>query len=131
MGALRTDLIKQFLLESLLLNGLAFLMAIISAYLFTPAFNHLIGREQAAALQMLPEYWMLFSSIFISGTLLSGLISCIYFIRVSTGKSIKGAFQKHFWRIGFTQRFDHSSVCHICHPDRGYHHRISTGELHA
>jgi putative ABC transport system permease protein len=73
MGALRQNLVKQFMLESLLINCIAALIAALAAVLATPVFNRLIGKTVGSQFGMLPEYWLLFASIFIGGTLLSGL----------------------------------------------------------
>src|SRR6185295_16063175 len=73
MGALRQNLIKQFMLESLLINCIAFLLGVFAAVLLNPAFSRLIGKTVESQFGMLPEYWLLFGAIFIGGTLLSGL----------------------------------------------------------
>jgi putative ABC transport system permease protein len=44
-GAKKSGLISQFLGESLIIAALATILAVILVYVFTPAFNQLIGRE--------------------------------------------------------------------------------------
>jgi putative ABC transport system permease protein len=93
MGALRIDLIKQFLLESLLLNGIALAIAFCAAYLLTPSFNHLIGKTTGSGMYMLPQYWLLFVSIFTAGTLLSGLYPAFILSGYQPVKVLKGLFK--------------------------------------
>src|SRR5258708_39752874 len=45
LGAIRTDLIRQFLVESFLLNLAALFIAIAMAFLLAPFYNPLIGKE--------------------------------------------------------------------------------------
>ena len=73
LGALRRDLIGQFLTESLLLNLIAFALAVFAAYLLTPPFNNLIGTANTGNFQMPLNYWGAFAAIFFLGTFLSGI----------------------------------------------------------
>ncbi len=93
MGALRQNLIKQFMLESLLINCIAFLLAICGALLLNPAFNRLIGKTVESKFDMLPEYWILFAAIFIGGTLLSGLYPAFILSGYQPAKVLKGLFK--------------------------------------
>src|SRR5258708_37556066 len=52
MGALRWNLISQFLTESFLLNFLAFALALVTVLALTPAFNQLIGTTASGAFSM-------------------------------------------------------------------------------
>jgi putative ABC transport system permease protein len=93
MGALRQNLIKQFMLESLLLNCIAFLIAVAAAILLTPSFNRLIGKTVDSGFSMLPEYWLLFTAIFIGGTLLSGIYPAFILSGYQPVKVLKGLFK--------------------------------------
>lgn len=93
MGALRSNLIKQFLLESLLLNAVALILAFAAVLLLTPAFNNLIGKTASSGFSMLPKYWFIFSSIFTGGTLLSGLYPAFILSGYQPVKVLKGLFK--------------------------------------
>jgi putative ABC transport system permease protein len=45
IGALRFQLIRQFLFESLLINTIGLLLAVVLVYMVQPAYNHLLGFE--------------------------------------------------------------------------------------
>ena len=93
MGALRQNLIKQFMLESLVINFIAFLLAIFAAVLLNPAFNRLIGNTVESQFGMLTEHWLLFAAIFIGGTLLSGLYPAFILSGYQPVKVLKGLFK--------------------------------------
>ena len=93
MGALRGNLIKQFMLESLVINCIAFLFAILAAILVNPAFSRLIGKTAESQFGMLTEYWLLFVAIFIGGTLLSGLYPAFILSGYQPVKVLKGLFK--------------------------------------
>jgi len=93
MGALRQNLIKQFMLESLLINCIAFLLAICGALILNPAFNRLIGKTVESKFDMLPEFWVLFAAIFIGGTLLSGLYPAFILSGYQPVRVLKGLFK--------------------------------------
>lgn len=65
LGSAKTDLIRQFLFESILLTGFALLLGIVLVYLTLPVFNHLTGKELSLGLTTNP--WL------IPGLLLFGL----------------------------------------------------------
>jgi putative ABC transport system permease protein len=45
LGADKSDLVKQFLVESVLVTFIAFVVAFVIVYISLPAFNHLTGKE--------------------------------------------------------------------------------------
>ena len=93
LGALRTDLIRQFLVESLLLNGFALILAIGIAWTLSPLFDKLTGRNiQTPALLPL-TYWQYFAALFITGTLLSGLYPAFVLSRYNPVTVLKGLFK--------------------------------------
>jgi putative ABC transport system permease protein len=93
LGALRTDLITQFLTESLLLNLFAFIIGIFAAYLLTPAFNQLIGSTNAGKLQLPFDYLLIFASLFLLGTLVSGLYPAFVLSGYHPVTVLKGLFK--------------------------------------
>jgi putative ABC transport system permease protein len=90
LGALRKDLIRQFLVESLLLNGLALLLALIGAWATSPLFDQLTGRN----IQTLPwTYGQIFATLFIGGTFLSGIYPAFVLSRYNPVSVLKGLFK--------------------------------------
>ncbi|HEY5969554.1 MAG TPA: ABC transporter permease [Chitinophagaceae bacterium] len=93
MGALRTDLITQFLLESLLLNIVSLLIALGAVTLLTSGFNQMIGRDSDSVFVLQPVYWYIFASIFIAGTLLSGIYPAFVISGYQPVTVLKGLFK--------------------------------------
>jgi putative ABC transport system permease protein len=93
LGAIRRDLISQFLVESFLLNGLAFLIALTAAILLAPLFNQLIGADSARAFNMPENYWLSFLALFISGAFLSGIYPAFVLSGYHPIAVLKGLFR--------------------------------------
>ena len=72
LGAIRRDLILQFLTESFLLNICSLLLGLAAAFLLTPAFNQLVGSEGAGSFSLPADYSLGFAGLFLAGTFLSG-----------------------------------------------------------
>ena len=73
MGSFRTHLIRQFLMESILLSCISFLIALPLVSLLLPFFNDLAGRELSV-----PFSQFTFYGILIIGTIVTGLLAGIY-----------------------------------------------------
>jgi putative ABC transport system permease protein len=93
LGAVKAHLVKQFMLENVLLNFTAIIIAAVAIYAFIPSFNNLMGRETATGFSMSGKYWFIFSGIFISGTLLSGLYPAFVLSDYKPVAVLKGAFK--------------------------------------
>ena len=95
MGAVRGDLIRQFMLESMLLNLAAFILSLGLAFLLSGPFNQLMGVHQPAGVpfHMTVRYWLLFSLLLITGTLLSGLYPAYVLSGYKPIRVLKGAFK--------------------------------------
>jgi putative ABC transport system permease protein len=90
LGALRTDLIRQFLIESLLLNSLALILAITIVWTINPLFDKLTGRT----IDALPlTYWEMFAALLICGTFLSGIYPAFVLSRYHPVTVLKGLFK--------------------------------------
>lgn len=72
-GAERTQLIFQFLLESLILNLLAVTLALVIVQISAPYFNSLTGRPLSLTQWLQRDLWLPAVGVFLGGTLLSGL----------------------------------------------------------
>ncbi len=75
-GALRTDLIKQFIGESFVLTIFALFLGIILVYLFLPVFNNLAGKQLTFALDFSANLQTLISLVGL--VILTGLVSGSY-----------------------------------------------------
>ncbi len=93
LGALRTSLIKQFLTESFLLNIAALILAAIIIYLVYPAFNQLSGHDTRQGFSLSTKYWLIFASIFLGGSLLSGIYPAFVLSRYQPIMVLKGFFK--------------------------------------
>ncbi|WP_198174909.1 ABC transporter permease [Spirosoma arboris] len=72
-GAERSQLIIQFLLESLILNLLAVAVALVIIQVSAPYFNNLTGRPLSLTQWLQQDLWLPAIGVFLIGTLLSGL----------------------------------------------------------
>jgi putative ABC transport system permease protein len=81
VGSLSTQLIKQFLSESVLVAFLSFLFSVVLVTLLLPLFNSLAAKNIQMPL-LSPAFWVCaLSFTFITG-LLAGQLSCIVFNKV-------------------------------------------------
>jgi putative ABC transport system permease protein len=93
LGAARRQLVRQFMIENILLNTTAIVIAAVAVSMLTPWFNHLVGNENVKMFSMSGRYWLIFSAIFISGTLLSGLYPAFVLSGYQPVAVLKGAFK--------------------------------------
>ena len=93
LGALRTDLIRQFLTESFMLNFIALLIAFFAAYLLTPSFNHFVGRETTLGFSLPANYWAGFLLLFFGGSFLAGIYPAFVLSGYQPVKVLKGIFK--------------------------------------
>ena len=92
MGAIRGDLVLQFLTESFLLNFLALIVATVLSFLLAPSFNRLIGTD--AGPFTLPLPWLAgFLGIFFLGSFLSGLYPAFVLSGYHPITVLKGLFK--------------------------------------
>jgi putative ABC transport system permease protein len=93
LGALRTDLIRQFLIESLFLNFVALILAITITFAIGPVFDKLTGRSIQTPTLLPLTYWEYFAALFVTGTLLSGLYPAFVLSRYNPVFVLKGLFK--------------------------------------
>lgn len=93
MGAARTHLMRQFMVESLLINLLALILALIVFTSLLPSFDRFTGRDAATSFALTPAYWGLFMGLFGAGTLLSGLYPAFVLSGFQPVTVLKGAFK--------------------------------------
>ncbi len=93
LGAVRTDLIFQFLIESLLLNLAALIAAIGLALLLTPFYNRLLSTDITVGFQLPAAYGLGFMGMFLMGTFLSGIYPALVLSSYQPVSVLKGAFK--------------------------------------
>lgn len=71
IGATRVALVFQFVVESVLVNLVSFLLALLAAYLMAPHLDMLNGGTGQTDFQLPGTYWLLVGAVFLLGTLLS------------------------------------------------------------
>ncbi|MDF9796582.1 putative ABC transport system permease protein [Catalinimonas alkaloidigena] len=97
IGALKNQLISQFMVESCMINLTAGTIAIGIAYFSLPVLNNIIGIELTFNVLQIPEFWAAFFLIILFGTLLSGIypsfvlpsfnpLKVLKFITISPGR---------------------------------------------
>ncbi|GGB15917.1 ABC transporter permease [Puia dinghuensis] len=92
LGAIRIDLISQFLIESFLLNTLALALAILLSILLAPSFATLIGSD-AGPFSLPAPYALGFAGIFLLGSFLSGLYPAFILSGYHPITVLKGLFR--------------------------------------
>jgi putative ABC transport system permease protein len=103
MGSYRSQLIGQFLMESLLVNLFAVFLALILVFATLPLFNNLTGKQFSFSDFLDQNFWIGLAGLFLIGTFLSGLypafvLSSFKPIAVLKGrltKSKHGAILRH------------------------------------
>ncbi|MEO1052466.1 MAG: ABC transporter permease, partial [Bacteroidota bacterium] len=73
IGALRGNLIRQFMMEAFLLNVISGLAAIVFAYFVLPTLDQILDKQISFDLIQLPAFWIGFLVVIVLGTLISGL----------------------------------------------------------
>lgn len=92
IGSLRSQLIVQFLSESLLMATLAFLLAVILTQIMLPFFNQLSGK-QMVILWTQPVFWLLSISFAFTSGLLAGSYPAFYLSSFNPVKVLKGTYR--------------------------------------
>jgi len=92
-GAIRRNLVIQFMVESFLLNLVALILAATVVFVLTPWFNQLTGRTGSADFFTASKYWLLFAAVFISGSVLSGLYPAFILSGFKPVSVLKGLFK--------------------------------------
>jgi|GEM_PF-188850 len=102
LGAYKRQLILQFLVESLLLNIIAMLAAILLLYLIIPYFQSFIGKDVFAYPVDFQQFWGILAFSFLSGALIAGLYPSIVLSSFKPINIFNLALKKN--KQGFTLR---------------------------
>lgn len=89
MGSLRSHLVRQFLMESVLLSLFSFVIAIAIAYLFTPVFNELVQKTLFLPLTKFSFYLLVLTAALAIGTL-AGLYPAFFLSAFKPADVLKG-----------------------------------------
>jgi putative ABC transport system permease protein len=93
MGGHRSQLIQQFLSESLFLNFVAVLLATVLAMVLTPWFSGLTGRQLGFQLFEQPGFWFILLALIIAGALMSGIYPAFVLSSFRPVEVLKGKFK--------------------------------------
>ncbi len=94
IGASKTNLIIQFLSESLLINVLAFIAAVVLILLMQPLFNKLIGKQLSMQTIISSGSWIYILLLLFAGSLLSGAYTAITLSGFKPVETLKGKISK-------------------------------------
>src|ERR1700743_2707648 len=92
IGSLRTQLIYQFLCESLLVALLAFMLSLVLVSLALPFFNDLSGKKMSVLWDS-PAFWLAGISFSLITGLISGSYPALYLSSFKPVKVLKGTFK--------------------------------------
>ena len=84
VGAFRQQLIYQFLFEALVMNLIAFILAVGLIELVLPHFNQLVGRTVTFSVWFMDYWWILLVLVFIAGIFISGYYPALAFVESQT-----------------------------------------------
>ena len=93
MGSFRTQLVQQFLFESVLLNSVAIMIAILFAALLSPWFGDLAGRNLDYMLFKQPMFWAWMTVLIVGGAMISGLYPAFVLSGFKPVEVLKGRFK--------------------------------------
>ncbi len=104
MGADKAQLLRQFLLESVLLNAVGVVLAFTLVQLTLPYFRQLTGLNLSLTLWYDPLFWLGLGSLFVVGTGLSGLYPAVVLASFHPVTVLKGSGTRTSWRKGIGLR---------------------------
>jgi putative ABC transport system permease protein len=93
LGAVRKDLISQFMMESFLINLMALLLALVISFLFIRPFNDITGRQLGNLFDMPLSYAMAFFILFLAGSFISGMYPAFILSGYHPVTVLKGIFK--------------------------------------
>ncbi|MBX2843005.1 MAG: ABC transporter permease [Flammeovirgaceae bacterium] len=96
IGAQHFQLVSQFLVESVLINSFAAILAFGITYFLLPILGNIIGKSLYFTIIQEPSFWISFMSILFLGSLLSGIYPAFVlssFKPISALKSVKSRYK--------------------------------------
>lgn len=92
IGAFRKQLVTQFLFEALVMNLIAFVLAVGLIEIILPYFNQLVGRSISFSVWWTSYWWILVVLVFITGIFLSGYYPALSLLNRKPVTLLKGKF---------------------------------------
>ncbi len=131
MGGFRTQLIQQFLTESLFLNILAVTVAVVIAVILTPWFSDLTGRELGYALFKQNIFWMTLLLLITSGALMSGLYPAFVLSGFRPVEVLKGKFKNSDRGVWLRKGMVVTQFVCVDYTDGGNVYRVPPNQFYA
>lgn len=94
IGASKSQLVRQFLGESLLLNLCAFFIALAIINIIQPGYNQLIDKDLSLLLLIEGRFWIIGLIIILLGSLVSGAYTSFALSSFKPAETLKGVFSK-------------------------------------
>ncbi len=93
MGALKGQLIKLFLLESIFINLIALIIAAGLTILVIPNFHNLVGAPVFDNIEQYIPFWSIYLLLFVAGAILSGLYPALVLTKFNPILVLRGSFK--------------------------------------
>jgi len=94
MGAMKDQLVKQFMAESFLVNVLAAVISVALVRAVWPAFSSLSGRNIPVEYMNSGDFWLLVGGLFVGGSILSGFYPAIILSSFKPVAVLKGKINR-------------------------------------
>ncbi|NJK95634.1 MAG: FtsX-like permease family protein, partial [Bacteroidales bacterium] len=94
-GAFPNQLIRQYMMESWLVNLSAILLAIVLVLVLKPLFNRIIGESIGLIMLQQPVFWVSTFIILFLGIALSGFYPAFVMTRIKPASILKGTYANH------------------------------------
>lgn len=92
VGASRIEIVYQFLTESLLVNIVSVIFAIILVMLLNPVFSRITGEDIGLFILNQPEFWLIATVFLILGIVISGSYPALIMSRIKPAEIIKSNY---------------------------------------
>lgn len=93
LGAVRRNLIVQFMVEGFMINFLAFLLALIVSFILMKPFGELTGKPLGNLFEMPLSYIFIFCGLFLTGSFVSGMYPAFVLSGFNPVTVLKGLFK--------------------------------------
>lgn len=93
VGSSKNQLVFQYFIESVIINTLAIMVAIMLVYLFLPAFLVISGHPSSSSVFSDPYFWYMLAAIFTVGIIAAGLYPAFVLSSFKPASVLKGKFQ--------------------------------------
>jgi putative ABC transport system permease protein len=90
IGAVRSNLVGQFLVESLLTTAISFVLAVVIVNLLLPSFNHFAGKQLSLGISTGYRFWLVSAALVVATGFLSGGYASLLLSRLKPIALLKG-----------------------------------------